>query len=265
LGREILTALREAGKDLDNLTRSDLKAIDEFHTRGLKATMELAELAKVKPGMKIVDLGCGIGGPARALADEYDCKVTGIDIIDEYCQAASMLTKRVKLNDRVKFLTADMMQPIFPDSAFDMAWSQHTIMNIKDKSKLLDLIHSMLKPGGRYAFYEICSGSREPVYFPVPWASDPSISFLVSSNEFRESIFRSGFEEAVWQDTTEESLMWFRKIIKKAKVRATEAAPFPGLKLVMGKKIGTKLENMVRNLEEDRIRIVQGVFEKLSM
>src|SRR3989339_580097 len=103
LGEAILTALRNAGKDTNNLTRDDLKAIDEFHTRGLDATMELARMAEVRPGMKIIDLGCGIGGPARALADEFDCRITGIDIVEEFCQTASLLTECVKLEDRVSF------------------------------------------------------------------------------------------------------------------------------------------------------------------
>lgn len=262
LGDMILSALQKAGKNTKNLTRGDLKAIDEFHTRGLDATQELARMANVQPNMKVLDLGCGIGGPARLLADEFGCNVTGVDIVDEYCQAAMLLTKRVGLDGKVQFKTADMMNLGFDGGMFDMVWSQHSLMNISDKRRLFDVVFHMLRPGGRYACYEICSGSVNSLYFPVPWASDASINFLVSPQALANDVKGAGFVEKEWEDVTAMSLAWFKNIVSQAAARPADVPPPPGLNLLMGETTGAKLKNVILNLEEDKIRIIRGVFEK---
>ena len=179
----ILNALKAAGKDINNLTIKDLAPVDAFHIRGVEATKELASLIKIKPGYKILDVGCGIGGTARYLANNYECFVTGIDITEEYCIAATELSKLLKLEDKSEFRHADANNLPFENKSFDIVWSEHVQMNIKNKHKLCQEIYRVLKPGGKLIFYDVFKGKGEEIYYPVPWADNPSTDFLVEQNE----------------------------------------------------------------------------------
>lgn len=263
LGDSIQSALNRAGQTVSS--HGDTAAFDEFHIRGREATRALADLAGLKKGMTVLDLGCGIGGPARTLAVEYGCIVTGIDLVEEYCRAAEMLTVQVGLSDRVSFRHGDMTALPFEPSSFDAVWTAHTIMNIEDKHKLFAGVGAVLKPGGLLALYEVCSGNAEPPYYPVPWASDPSISFLETADETKRIIEASGFDKLAWRDVSGVSLEWLKQTIAAKKAAAGSGeAPAVGLGVVMGKTAARKSGNMLRNLSEDRIRIVQGVFQRLS-
>ena len=255
----ILEAYERAGKRIT--LHGDTASFDEFHIRGREATRELAKLAEVRKGMTVLDLGCGVGGPARTLAAEFGCRVWGIDFIEEYCRCAAMLTERVGLAEMVTFRQADMTALPFDDQEFDAAWTEHTIMNIEDKKKLFAEISRVLRPNGTFALYEICEGSASPPHFPLPWASDQSISFLAGQDALREMLREAGFEELLWRDVTEKSLEWFRGVVAAIKPRKDDA-PRLGLNLLMGKTAADKSKNIIRNLKEDRIRVVQGVFRR---
>ncbi|MBU0691711.1 class I SAM-dependent methyltransferase [bacterium] len=254
--QSVLTALQAAGKDIKNLTRRDLRAFDEFHIRGLEATRELARLAKFHERMKILDLGCGIGGPARALAAEFDCSVVGIDLIESYCSTAAELTRLVGLQDQVSFQQCDIAQLPFPDQSFDGVWSLHSIMNTPALSKTISEIRRVLRPSGIYAFYEVCAGKLSPPLFPVPWAGNEQMSFLISPEEFQVSLESKGCSISEWQDNSEVCLNWFRKRV--AKLKTQETPPGPGMELLMGDNMIEKSANVVRNLEEQRIRVIMG-------
>ena len=255
----IESALARTGERVSS--HGDTEAFDEFHIRGREATRALADQAGFKKGMTVLDLGCGIGGPARTLAAEYGCTVTGVDLVEEYCRAAEMLTAKVGLSDRVSFRHGDMTALPFGPSGFDAVWTAHTVMNIEDKEKLFGGMARVLKPGGLLALYEVCEGDARPPYYPVPWASDAAISFLVSSDELQRLLGASGFTALVWRDVSAASLEWLKKTIaaRKAAAGSGGAAPKVGLGVVMGRTAAEKSGNMVRNLAEDRIRIVQGV------
>lgn len=255
----ILEACERAGRQITG--HGDTESFDEFHIRGREATRELAKLAELREGMVVLDLGCGVGGPARTLAAEFGCRVWGIDLVDEYCTCAAMLTERVGLSDMVTFRQADMTDLPFEDQAFDAAWTEHTVANIEDKGKLFTEIRRVLRPGGIFALYEICEGSASPPHFPLPWASDASISFLVDQDALRGMLREAGFEEIIWRDITEVSLEWFRGVVAAIKTRKG-GAPKLGLNLLMGKTAADKSKNIIRNLQEDRIRVVQGVFRR---
>ncbi len=256
---KILTALRSAGKDTSALTVEDLGLFEEIHIRGRTATMELAQLVGLFEGIKVLDVGCGIGGPARALASKFGCYVTGIDLSKEYCRAAEILTERVGLSDKVTIYEGNALDMPFDDNSFDLVWIQHTLMNIKEKKRLFDQIYRVLKQNGRLAFNEVFAGSVTPLHFPVGWANDPSINFLVSPEEARRLITLSGFGEVVWTDVTEESIKWFQAITT---ARPPDAPPPIGIDLVIGPDFREKIANLLRNLEEGRIVVVYGVFER---
>ena len=258
LSANILDALQRAGKDLNALTRDDLAPFDEFHIRGRAATMELASAAALREGMAALDVGSGVGGPARTLAAEFGCHVTGLDLTEEYCRAAEMLTDHVGLSEKVTIRQGNALEMPFEDGAFDVVLMHHTAMNIEDKERLFDEIRRVLRPGGRVALYEILAGSAAPPHFPVPWANDHAISFLVAPAEARRLLAATGFGEVAWTDLTEPSIEWFRQL----RAAAGQGGPPPlALHLIID-NFAEKAANLLRNLEEDRIAVVQGIFER---
>lgn len=264
LSDEILDALEAAGKDVDALTRDDIASFDEFHIRGLEATREVAELAEVENNSRVLDVGCGIGGPARTLASEFDCDVIGIDIVEEYCRAATLFTDRVGLTDKVRFQHGNALDLPFEDEEFDVVWFEHTLLNIDAKRVALEEADRVLRPGGTLALYEICAGPGDEPVFPVPWASDASLSYLAPPERLREIVVDRGFDEVVWRDVTGPSLEWFRNVVESMQSRPADAPPPLGLNLLMGAETPIKAANVVRNLEEERIAVIQGVYKRVS-
>jgi SAM-dependent methyltransferase len=253
--RGILEGLRAAGKDPETLAPDDLAPVDEFHTRGRQATLELAELAAIERDERVLDVGGGLGGPARALARAFGCDVTVLELTEEYCHVGEDLTRRVGLTDRVRFRHGDALAMPFDAGAFDVVWTQHSSMNVEDKERLYREAHRVLRPAGRLALYEIMAGPRSPIHFPVPWARDPGASFLREPEAIRALLGAVGFEELAWADLSAPSLAWFRERVS----RAVSAPPPLGLHLLLGEDFGAMFVNQVRNLEEERIRVIQAV------
>jgi SAM-dependent methyltransferase len=136
LAASILAGLRAAGKDVERLSPDDLAAVDQFHLRGKEATLELAHLAGLTSGLQVLDVGGGLGGPARTLAAEFDCGITVLDLTEDYCRVGELLTSRTGLSTRVRFQTGNALKMPFPPERFDLVWTQHSSMNIADKEEL---------------------------------------------------------------------------------------------------------------------------------
>jgi MPBQ/MSBQ methyltransferase len=258
----ILTALHKAGNDLDSITAQDLTPVDQLHTRGKDATLELAHLAGITPEMRVLDVGGGLGGPARTLATEIGCSMEVLDVTEEFCRAGEMLTTRTGLGDLVSFRHASALDMPHPDASFDAVWMQHSSMNIADKERLYAEIHRVLRPGGHLALHEIMAGPVAPIHFPVPWARGPEISFLRPPEEVRALTVSIGFDESAWVDDTASALRWFRERLAAANAASGELPPL-GLHLVLGADLGQMFQNLARNLQEERIVVVKGVFERL--
>lgn len=255
-----LSALTAAGVDIDHLTVTDLAPLDQFHTGGIDATRALATLAGITPGATVIDIGGGLGGPARVLAQEFGAHVSVVDLTESFVKTGAALTARLGMADRVTFRHGDALALPFPDSSFDLAWTQHATMNISDKERLYTEIHRVLRPGGRLVFHEIMPGPVEPLQFPVPWASNASISFLRTSEEIAALLAQLGFVQVVWNDHTAESLAWFAAMRERA-----AAAPMPpplSLQLILGDDITERIASIGRNFAEDRARVVQAVFDR---
>jgi len=259
LGDVILAALESAGKDVNRLTPEDLAPIDEFHIRGRAATLELARAAGLDATKRVLDVGCGVGGTSRCLAKEFGCRVTGIDLTDEYCRAAAMLSARTGLAHLVDFRQGDATKLPFDDQTFDVVWTEHVAMNIPDKTRLYKEMHRVLKPGGTLAIYDVLAGPSGPVLFPVPWARTPDTSFLVSPNELRRLLEESGFAIADWSDTTEAAREWFVTLAEKIR---KEGFPSLGFHLLLGADFKAMAQNQGRNLQEGRIVLAQIVARK---
>ncbi len=211
LNATILDAIKAAGLDVADISPDDLAPLEEFHTLGRQATVELAELAGVTRGWRVLDVGSGLGGPARLLAARYGVHVTALDLTAAYCDAARMLNELTGLSDLVDVRQGDALDLPFADASFDLVWTQHASMNIADKSRLYSEIARVLTPGGRLAMFDIVAGDVSPIHFPVPWAGDPSISFLESIDQMQSLLLAAGFTTLVWEDLTAGVLAWFEE------------------------------------------------------
>lgn len=258
LGTRILEALRAAGKDIEHLAPGDLAPLDAFHIRGRDASRELAALAQLEATHRVLDVGSGIGGSARYLAAEYGCHVTGIDLTEEYCRVATLLSERCGLAARTAFRAASALELPYADASFDVAWTEHVQMNVADKARFYGEIRRVLVPGGKLLFHDVFRGSAGEPYFPVPWAGDASISHLEAPEEVARLLQSLGLRQRHWEDVTAKSLDWFRALLERF---ATRGRPPLGLHLLMGADASHKFENLVRNLDEARIVVVQAVYE----
>jgi len=259
LGDVILAALEKAGKDVNRLTPEDLAPIDQFHIRGRTATLELAQAAGLDAAKYVLDVGSGVGGTSRCLAKEFGCRVTGIDLTEEYCRAATMLTAKTGLAHLVDYRQGDATKLPFDDQAFDVVWTEHVAMNIPDKTRLYKEMHRVLKPGGTLAIYDVLAGPSGPVLFPVPWARTPDTSFLVQPNELRKLLEGAGFTVTDWSDTTEAARAWFVSLAEKIR---KEGFPSLGFHVLLGADFKVMAQNQGRNLQEARIVLAQIVARK---
>ncbi len=263
LGEMILAALAAAGKDIEHLTIDDLAPVDEFHSRRRLATVELAALLGPRAGDHVLDIGSGIGGPSRYLAATFGCRVTGLDLTAEFCRIAADLTRRTGLGDRVDYRRGDATSLPFDDRAFDLAWLQNASMNIAARDRLYGEIRRVLKPGGRFALQDVTSGPGGAPHYPLPWAREPSISFLLSPEATREKLEAAGLRLLVWQDKSEIAIAEAQA--ERAKLAASPAPP-PALsiQLILGGDFPAMMKNSLRNLEERRIGLINAVLERVG-
>jgi len=262
LDEAILAALTDAGKDINHLKPEDLAPVDEFHIRGREATRELASQVNLNSNHKVLDVGSGVGGASRFLASEYGCHVTGLDLSDEYCRVAQSFANRLGFDSQVTYQQGSALDMPFEDNSFDIVWTQHATMNIPAKPKLYAEIVRVLKPNGFFAMYDVLAGPVSPIYYPVPWATDPSISFLTTPNNLRELLEAAGLQIFNWRDTSEIGRVWFKEVA--AKMQQKGESPKLGFHLLLGPDFRVMAQNQVLNLNENRIVLIECVAQKYS-
>lgn len=272
LPARILDRLSRAGRDPATVTRDDLAPFDEFHTGGRASTRELARLAGIAPGVRVLDVGSGVGGPARTLAAEFGGFVVGLDLTPEFCRAASMLTRLVALSDRAVFVEANALAMPFGDGSFDTAWSQNTIMNVPEKLRLFREVRRVLRPGGRFALEAVMSGAAPGIRYPTFWASSPEQNHLLAPEEARSLLREAGFVEERWEDRTAHTLERARARRRAAGDPAgaggAAGAAAGGNDTVLGRDVivpegvAEKIENSIRNAEERRVAAIRAVLRR---
>lgn len=257
----VQASLAAAGLGAGPVAWEAIASLDQFHVGGAAATRDLADRLAIDSKANVLDVGCGLGGPARQLAAAYGCDVTGIDISATFVELAAYLTGRSGLADKARFLVADATDVPFAREGFDVVVSQHVAMNIADREGLYREIYRLLVRGGRFATYDVVAGDGSPIHFPVPWASDPAASFVVTAESTRRALERSGFEVVAWRDATVDAMAW-----QQAQAVASQSRPDPskrlGLPLIMGPQFADMAANLGRNLREGRVRLLQAIVRR---
>ena len=231
-----------------------LAPLDQFHSGGLPATRELAALAGIKPGEAVLDVGCGIGGPARVLAGEHGAQVSAVDLSPAYVAIGRALSQKSGI--AVAFETANALDLPFADRSFDLVWTQHASMNIADKPRFYGELRRVLRPEGRLAFHDLLAGpDGGALEFPVPWADRAEESFLIEPEALRALLRQCGFGERVWQDRTAATIAFFDRMPP-----ISTPAPPLGIHLLLGPGFPAMAANIRRNLVEGRLRAAMAIY-----
>jgi len=228
----LMAALKDDGADLDALTLEDLAPYDQFHGRGMEATLEVAELLSCAPEDTILDIGCGIGGPARFMADHFGCRVVGIDLTPSFVDVADRLTRNTDMDAQVSFNQGNALSMAFENDAFDAAYSMNVSMNIADKKAFYAETFRVLKPGGTLVLSELSKGATGEVSYPTPWARTPNESFLATLEETVDGLKQAGFTIATVKDTAAETIAYGANA--RAMVERGEKPPHRAVQLIHG-------------------------------
>ncbi len=258
LYEDILNRLKEQDIDVNEVKRSDIAGADEFHVRGAAVSKELAESINLE-GATVLDVGCGLGGPCRMLADKYNCQATGIDLSNEYIRTAKELSKLVRLDSKTSFVQGDATSLPFDDNTFDVVWTQHVQMNIPDKEKLYSEISRVLKPGGHFLYYDILKKADGEVNYPMPWASTPDMSFLFKETDMNVFLTQFGLTREQSNDQTQAGIDFFNTLVAKLK---EFGPPKMGLNVLMGETTKPKLMNLLGHLKSGELELKSGVYKK---
>jgi cyclopropane fatty-acyl-phospholipid synthase-like methyltransferase len=259
IAERVLAGFREANGPDARPTPEGLAPFDHFHGRGVIATAEIAAQLALRPGERVLDIGSGIGGPARWIAAKFAVAVTGVDLTPEFCAAAEALNAATGLADRVTIIPGSALALPVPDNTFDAAYSQNVIMNIADKRRFYREAFRALQPGGRLALSNLCAGPVGEPYFPVPWATTRDTSFLATPEEMRADLLDAGFAIADFRDITEatrEAQRRTRERIDKGEV------PKIAVDIIMGERAREMQWNSIRSVEEGRGIAIEALVRK---
>jgi ubiquinone/menaquinone biosynthesis C-methylase UbiE len=189
-------------------TAEGLQYLDQYHVGGSQAVERLLVTLMLSPSDIVLDIGSGLGGPARQVATAVGCRVTGVDITEAYVDAAAELTDRCGLSDRVRFLHRDIAD-LVPKQPFDAGFTMHVQMNIEAKRQWFVEIAQRLAPRARFAVWEVCRTSDAELSWPLPWSMDGSDSHLATSDNLRDAVLGAGFELVEWVDESAWASSWF--------------------------------------------------------
>src|SRR5947207_7777554 len=257
IAERVLAALRAAKGPDAPVTPDALAPFDHFHGRGVVATQEIAAQLALQPGERVLDIGSGIGGPARWFAATYGAHVTGVDLTPEFCAAAEALNAATGLGDRVRIIHGSALALPVPDGAFDAAYSQNVIMNIADKKQFYREAFRALRPGGRLALSNLCAGPAGEPYFPAPWATTRETSFLASPDEMRADLIAAAFEIAEFRDITEA----MREAQRRTRLDKGDM-PKIAVDIIMGERAREMQRNSIRTIEDGRGIAIEALVRK---
>lgn len=257
----ILVGLESAGIDKTNVSVDDLGPVDEFHTGGRVATEHLLNDLRVDSHQSVLDIGCGIGGTSRFLADRFGVTVSGIDLTSEYIEAGNIINQWVSLEDRINLCCGDANNISSERGTFDLAVMLHVGMNIEDKAALFTEVSRTLKRGGLFAIYDVLMKNETEIQFPVPWASDSSMSFVEPLERYKDCLEGAGFsvDKVIGRGEFAES--FFRKMLRAAE--SLDLPPALGLHLLVGPSIKEKMRNYSQAVFDGLVEPTEIIARKL--
>jgi len=258
LYEDIINRLTEQNIPLDQVKRHDIAGADEFHVRGAAVSKELATSIDLH-GLSVLDVGCGLGGPCRMLADEYNCQTTGIDLSNEYIRTANKLSELVHLSNKTTFIQGNATELPFEDNSFDVVWTQHVQMNIPNKKQFYSEINRVLKTGGHFLFYDILKKGNGAVSYPMPWAGIADHSFLFKVEEMDGFLETLGLTKKQSTDQTQAGIDFFDALVARLK---EFGPPKMGLNVLMGETTKPKLMNLLSHLKNGELELRSGVYKK---
>lgn len=258
---DALARIREGlvhiGLDPDKISPEVLKPVDEFHIGGAEATAALLDKLDVRPEMEVLDIGSGIGGPARMIAGRYKCRVTGVDLTPSFVETARALSAMSGMADRVRFEVGSAVALPLPDASFDLALLLHVGMNVPDKRALFSEARRVLRDGGTFAVYEVMRTGDGDLAFPVPWAETSDLSALEAPQTYRAAAEGAGFILEAEENRRDVALEFFSHL----QAQSASAAPPPlGLHNLMGPTVKQKAANMMAAVRLGTIAPVQMIF-----
>jgi len=256
----IQSALTVLGKSVDEVTIEDLAPVDEFHIGGRVATDNLLAQLDIAEHHHILDIGCGLGGAARYIADRFSNRVTGIDLTPEYIDVGNTLCAWVGLHDRVTLHKGSALGMPFEDESFDAAVMLHVGMNIEDKAGLFSEVYRVLRPGASFAVYDVMRTGSGELTYPVPWAAESGASQLASPAQYLQALNEAGFETAGENALREFALEFFQQM--RARTEAEGGPPPLGLHVLMQESTGVKIKNMIENITANRVAPVEIIARK---
>jgi MPBQ/MSBQ methyltransferase len=256
LEEKILGAFEAMGKPRNSLTLDDLAGIDEFHVGGREATEALAAQLPLRAGMKLLDIGSGIGGSARYFASQHGCDVTGVDLTAEFVRTAGALTSRVAPHLAIRFQQASALQLPFAAESFDGAYMFHVGMNIAAKRTLFAEVHRVVRSGGWFAMFEVMRAGDGELGFPVPWASSSAESFVATPAEYQEALAGAGFTILAQRDRRQYGMEFIDRMM--ARNQQPGAKPL-GVSFLMGETAPLKMKNVMDGMRRAQISPVEMI------
>ena len=258
----IQTALASLGKTMDCLTIEDLAPVDEFHIGGRIATEHLLDQLNISAQDRLLDVGCGLGGAARFVADRFDNLVSGIDLTPEYIATGKTLCEWVNLHNKVTLHQASALSMPFQNESFDGGYMLHVGMNIEAKEQLFREICRVLRADAYFGVYDVMRIEPGELAYPVPWANDSSISKLATPEQYQQALLGAGFEVTTVNNRHEFALNYFTRLREKTAARGDP--PALGLHTLMQASTPVKIGNMFDNISAGYIAPVEIIAHKKS-
>lgn len=258
----ITSGVEKLGKTPTTVNIQELAAVDEFHIGGSEATRSFIDQIAVSNRDHVLDIGCGIGGASRFLAQTYHCQVTGIDLTAAFVKTGNELCSWVGLEDRVRLVQGNALSMDFSPSTFDKSVMLHVGMNINDKESLAREAWRVLKPGGVMGIYDVMRIGDGELFFPVPWATTAESSAVSSVQEYKDALTKAGFVVTGERDRHEFAMAFFERL--QADATATKGPPPLGLHILMGNDAPIKIKNMIENIAHGKVAPIELIVQKTN-